>query len=256
MSKPTNRHNNSSQSVSCASPSSLQWFDSKCPITESSSNLLISSFKLLPHLNSPFSNLSVTPHISSNSLHSPNTEKRCYHTLLPPACPLWTCIQYLLQEPQLSGIILLTVCIPTPTKAAVLLWCFGHFSTHLANSDWKDSTFSISACVINQFSHPYNRMGITQATRWERTKVTLKSTYATKWKKDRLAFLMFSSTDLFQQIPLPPKSQTPSYILSWQTDWTIHYILWNIQWSTLQPLENITTSHLPTFTFKKQTPSP
>ena len=182
MSKSTNRHNNSSQSVSCASPSSLQWFDSKRPITESSSNLLISSFKLLPHLNSPFSNLSVTPHISSNSLHSPNTEKRCYHTLLPPACPLWTCIQYLLQEPQLSGIILLTVCIPTTNKVAVLLWCFGHFSTHLANSDWKDSTFSISACVINQFSHPYNRMGITQASSIDLDERGLKS----PWKAPML----------------------------------------------------------------------
>ena len=58
----------------------------------------------------------------------------------------------------------LTELHPRMSLAAVLLWCFGHFSTLLANSAWKDSTFSISACVINQFSHPYNRMGITQAS--------------------------------------------------------------------------------------------
>ena len=37
MSKSTNRHSNSSQSVPCASPSSPKWFDSNCHITESSS---------------------------------------------------------------------------------------------------------------------------------------------------------------------------------------------------------------------------
>ena len=37
MSTSTNRHSNSSKSVSCISTSFPQWFDSKCPITESSS---------------------------------------------------------------------------------------------------------------------------------------------------------------------------------------------------------------------------
>ena len=33
MSKSTNRHSNSSKSVSCTSPSFPQWFDRKCPIS-------------------------------------------------------------------------------------------------------------------------------------------------------------------------------------------------------------------------------
>ena len=50
------------------------------------------------------SSVKSTPHISSNSHTLTNTEKRCYHTSLPPAfhSHTWTCIQYLQQEPQLS----------------------------------------------------------------------------------------------------------------------------------------------------------
>ena len=41
MSKSTSRHSISSKSVSCANPSSLQWFASKCPITKSSSGAML-----------------------------------------------------------------------------------------------------------------------------------------------------------------------------------------------------------------------
>ena len=99
-----------------------------------------------------------TTHLFQLPTLSPNTEKRCHHTIASTSLPLThfePAFSTFCRNPNfLSRLMLLTVCIPTTTKAAVLLWwCFSHFSTCLANSAWKDSTFSISACIINQFSH-------------------------------------------------------------------------------------------------------
>ena len=81
-------------------------------------------FKLFPHINSPFSNLSVkaTPHIFSNSLHSHQTQRRdaITHRFHQPATHFEPAFSTFCRNPKFLSRI--TVCIPTTTKAAVLLW--------------------------------------------------------------------------------------------------------------------------------------
>ena len=79
--------------------------------------------------------------------------------------------------------------------------------------------------------------------RRERTKVTLESTHAAIVKKGCLAFLMFSSTDL--NASRSPFHQNPKHFPIFPAAELNHPL------HTLQPLENITTSHLRTFSFKK-----